>query len=210
MVDTFEFNGKIYRRYPQSKRRTDRVYYQRVETGGTKRLHRVIWEHHNGPIPQGWHVHHKDGNPDNNDIANLESMSLREHVAEHPYDAERLEAQRVHLDNIRHLTREWHASPEGRAKHREIGGLAYAGFKPEPKQCEQCAEAFLPRKIGNLDRFCSNKCKAAHRRSSGVDNEFRTCPQCDGQFEANRYSKTQTCSRACSNRYRNRSGGACL
>lgn len=31
-------------------------YFQRKG----RRLHRAVWEHHNGKIPNGYHVHHKD------------------------------------------------------------------------------------------------------------------------------------------------------
>ena len=60
---TQEFNGKNYWLYPNSK------YYERYK----KRLHRAVWEYHNGPIPKGYHVHHKDNDRANNQIENLES-----------------------------------------------------------------------------------------------------------------------------------------
>ncbi|NDB08618.1 MAG: HNH endonuclease [Actinobacteria bacterium] len=36
---------------------------------GGRCAHRVIYERHHGPIPAGWVVHHRDGDPGNNDIA---------------------------------------------------------------------------------------------------------------------------------------------
>lgn len=50
-------------------------------------LHRYIWEKYNGPIPEGYVIHHKDHNKLNNDISNLEMISDREHRLEHPYSA---------------------------------------------------------------------------------------------------------------------------
>jgi hypothetical protein len=41
--------------------------------------HRLIWEKHFGPIPAGFHIHHKDGNKQNNDINNLEMINGKEH-----------------------------------------------------------------------------------------------------------------------------------
>ena len=61
-----EFDG---RRYRLSGR-----YYRRDcwGRGGPSNLHRAVWEHHHGPIPPGYHVHHRDGDGLNNDLANLE------------------------------------------------------------------------------------------------------------------------------------------
>lgn len=45
--------------------------------------HRVVWEKKYGKIPRGFHLHHKDGNKENNDISNLECLSRQEHRALH-------------------------------------------------------------------------------------------------------------------------------
>ena len=41
--------------------------------------HRYIWEQNYGTIPNGNIIHHKDGNKLNNDIENLECMTIGEH-----------------------------------------------------------------------------------------------------------------------------------
>lgn len=38
----------------------------------TKRIHVLVAEHFIGKIPKGYHVHHKDGNKQNNVVTNLE------------------------------------------------------------------------------------------------------------------------------------------
>ena len=48
------------------------------------------------------------------------------------------------------------------------------------------------------NRFCSKHCKEKFRRNSGCDNEIRHCIICEKEFLVNKYSKTKTCSRACS------------
>jgi hypothetical protein len=45
--------------------------------------YRKIWEQHYGPIPKGNHIHHIDGNRDNNDISNLMCVTPREHYDIH-------------------------------------------------------------------------------------------------------------------------------
>lgn len=204
MVERLVWNGRKYRRYPNSRHEANRRYFQRSFSGGTAWLHRDVWEHHNGPIPDGFDVHHKDGDTGNNDIANLELLTRAEHVAQHPWGAQREADQRALLERIRPLTKAWHASPEGIAKHREAGSMAYAAFKPKKKRCEQCRKWFEARKIGNVDRFCSAACKAAERRDSGADNETRLCVVCGASFTANKYKAQKTCSRSCGNVERGR------
>ena len=44
--------------------------------GKRKRLHVYIWEKENGPVPNGFNVHHVDEDKMNNDISNLKLLSL--------------------------------------------------------------------------------------------------------------------------------------
>lgn len=55
----------------------------RKEGNKNKRLHRLIWEEHYGPIPKNFIIHHKDGNVKNNHIDNLEMLSNFEHNSLH-------------------------------------------------------------------------------------------------------------------------------
>lgn len=206
MVETTKWNGKIYRRYPNSKNISDRRYFQRMGKNRPSRLHRDVWEHTHGPIPEEHHIHHIDGDTSNNDISNLECVSPAEHAKRHAWSDERRERHKKHLDRIRHKTKAWHASPEGIAKHREIGAMAYKNFVPTPKPCEHCEAIFSPKAIGNKDRFCSNSCKSAWRRASGVDDECRRCINCGEQYTCNKYSRKKSCSRACAGSYRSRKG----
>jgi hypothetical protein len=46
--------------------------------------YRKIWEEYNQrKIPKGYHIHHIDGNHDNNDPLNLECLSAEEHWQRH-------------------------------------------------------------------------------------------------------------------------------
>lgn len=56
-------------------------YY--IITSSKQLLHRMVWEKYYGPIPEGYNVHHIDGNKKNNDISNLELISHSDHASLH-------------------------------------------------------------------------------------------------------------------------------
>lgn len=63
------------------------VGYYRItstkEGNHEKKLHRLIFEDFYGEIPEGYVIHHKDGNRTNNCIMNLQLMRLGTHTAIH-------------------------------------------------------------------------------------------------------------------------------
>jgi hypothetical protein len=54
-----------------------------VLKGKHYREHRYIWERSNGPIPDGYVIHHIDGNKTNNNIENLQLLSKINHTRIH-------------------------------------------------------------------------------------------------------------------------------
>lgn len=46
-------------------------------------LHRLVYKLFCGYIPKGMHIHHKDKNPLNNSLANLELKEAKQHLREH-------------------------------------------------------------------------------------------------------------------------------
>lgn len=56
--------------------------YYRLKGG--ELLHRKIWEEYYGQkIPPGYIIHHKDENPKNNAISNLQLMTAEDHIKHH-------------------------------------------------------------------------------------------------------------------------------
>ena len=194
-TDTIEFNGIEFRRYPTSDNMADRRYYRPSSSHieeGVKALHREVWKEHNGEIPDGFHIHHIDGDPTNNDIENLECVTPEEHAARHPENNLSPEDIRKGIE----AAKDWHKSPEGREWHSEhweesIGKLF---DDPKVKECEQCGDEF---EYYTAAKYCSNACKAKHRRESGVDDETRVCEACRQEFTVNKYRDTKSCSQAC-------------
>jgi hypothetical protein len=177
-------------------------YYQ--NSAHRERLHRAVWVYYNGSMPEGYHIHHKDHNKNNNDIANLGLVKAKKHMELHniekAMDEEWLEWSRNNLlQNARPKASEWHGSEEGRKWHKKH----YEAFKHkfhvlQKYKCEYCEAEFETNKGKN--RFCSGKCKSAWRISEGLDNEVRICECCKQEFSINKYSKQTVCSKSCSNR----------
>lgn len=46
-------------------------------------LHRFVWQEAHGPIPDGYHIHHRDHDPGNNALENLELIEGRAHISRH-------------------------------------------------------------------------------------------------------------------------------
>lgn len=195
-VETVVYKGMIFRRYPESKRRSDRVYFKRTIGYKAVFLHRLVYEDNFGPIPNGMHVHHKDGNTGNNSPDNLELLTPKQHAREHITE-ERIEFWRKNLDEkARHKAAEWHSDPANREFHVKIGHLSWQSFEPTESKCMYCGSLFLNNRRGET-KFCSNKCKSAARRKSGIDDVERVCKWCHGKFVVNKYSKQIFCCRSC-------------
>ena len=163
------FNGYKYNRYPEAKREAHRRYF--TKSGGRGLLHRHVWEFHNGPIPKGHQIHHKDGNCLNNDISNLACLSTKEHRQEHmegilekAKSPKRLE----HLAKIREKAAEWHKSEAGKAWHKQHGPKSWENRKPVKHTCKECGTEFESLKTVRV-YYCSGRCAATAWRKSHPD-----------------------------------------
>jgi hypothetical protein len=206
MSETIVYRGIKFRRYPESDNWADRMYYvpgHADKIRGIRRLHEEIYRDHNGPIPPGHHIHHVDFDQLNNDHTNLVALSPADHVAAHAGTREVTPEMLAHLESIRPLAAEWHGSPEGIEWHRQHGIAVAASRVAVEATCYQCGSTYESTMPG---RFCSNKCKSAWRRDSGVDDEQRACVVCGTSFTVNRYSKKRACGRPCGGVIANRRG----
>lgn len=182
-----EFNGERY--YLCGK------YFQKKG----KRLHRVVWEYHNGPIPKGSHVHHKDEDRHNNQPSNLELLLSGKHLELHANSPEHLEYAKNHMLNVMiPKAVEWHKSEEGLAWHKEHGKQSFDKIAKEREHvCTQCGTKFKNKTIQSETKFCSNKCKSKYRRDNKLDHIEKICPVCGETFSTSKYKGTLTCSRKC-------------
>lgn len=173
-------------------------YYLNAKTH--KRLHVYVWEYYNGVIPKGYQVHHVDLDKSNNEIENLALLSAKEHAKLHGSfltDEQKAKMAENLLKNAIPKAAEWHGSEAGKAWHK----AHYEQMKDRLHEkkiftCENCGKQFEAVNNGQ-NHYCSNNCKSAARRKSGIDNEKRKCVICGNEFEANKYSSKMCCSRSC-------------
>ena len=167
--------------------------------GRRRRLHRYVWETENGKqVPTGYDVHHVDKNKNNNDISNLVLLSKSEHQSKHQHimSEEELNARSKRVAKyMLPKAIEWHKSEEGREWHRKHGRDVAKNLKPVKYICTYCGKEFMTKNRYGKDQntFCSNNCKSAYRRASGVDNTERACLYCGNIFITNKYSKAKYC-----------------
>lgn len=170
------------------------------------RMHRYVWQFYHGDIPDGCDVHHINHDKADNRIENLMLMDEGAHSSMHlkEYHAGHKKETMEHLNSIRNMTKEWHASKEGREWHKKHYDKTEDKLHVSKEfVCTNCGKRFIGQNSGCA--YCSAACAAAWRRKSGIDDEERRCCICGKPFIANKYKKTKTCSKSCSQvmRWRN-------
>lgn len=166
--------------------------------GKRKRLHVYIWEREYGNVPKGYHVHHKDHDKNNNDANNLELLSKSRHAEVHGRelsDEERCKRGERVVKYGMPKAKAWHGSKEGYEWHSKHAKETMSKRVQITYECSNCGKEFQSlHKYGALqNHFCSNNCKAAYRRRSGVDNITKICVKCGREYVGNKYQKTKYC-----------------
>ena len=191
------FNGIKFRRYPQSKNRTERVYYvphSGHRRKGVGRLHEEVYKTFYGTIPKGFCIHHKDENPLNNDPANLELLLRADHQRKH--NAERLKDPETRRKNAEHLraivasgkAHEWHKTEEGRKHCRDNAKYLHGEKRKKVFSCTVCQSIYRTWNTGK-NLYCGKRCQAKANRLRNADY-FR-------EYEKNRRKRKSIQSDGC-------------
>ena len=104
--------------------------------------HRKAWIEHYCRIPNGWHIHHIDGNPSNNNILNLECVTPRQHGGRHRATALATDA----LVNLQAIRESLGMSREELCVKANIGHSSVCAYecqrrKPKPSTAKRLATA---------------------------------------------------------------------
>jgi len=148
----YRLEGGYYRRVKWKGPRTSRRRPDCLRgDGGETNLHRAIWADSFGPIPEGYHVHHKDGDGANNDLSNLELIEGREHNRRHTIA---MHKAGILKPNGEALMR-WRATDEGKRGERENGRRSWEKRSKVEMICEVCGVVFLAYHA----KLCGDTCK---------------------------------------------------
>jgi hypothetical protein len=157
-----------------------------------ERLHRYVWQKEVGKIPNGYHIHHIDGNKANNSLDNLALVTASGHERLHGTEQARKEIAKQNIEKARPYAIQWHKSEAGRKWHSE-----HATGQKAPrttKTCEVCGKEYQGTKV---QRFCSNACKSKWRRVNELDCITIKCEICGKEIKTNRFKPQKYCSKAC-------------
>ena len=151
------------------KYRLSGSYYRRHEWSkpGPSNLHRAIWEDAYGPIPEGYEIHHVDGDVFNNRVTNLQCVHAVEHQREHALERHAAGLMAPPTDECRARAAEWHKSEDGRAWHREHAKQSWVDREWSARCCNECGREYRTA-WPTRSKFCHLNCKmAALRRRRG-------------------------------------------
>src|ERR1700676_1877728 len=194
---TIEFDGAKFHRYPKATDLAHRRYYTGYWRDTKTNLHRATWTKANGPIPKGHHIHHKNGDTEDNRLQNLELVTPRQHIHEHWNNAR----HRASQNNIKKAIAAapiWHASEEGIRWHREHA----SSWRKENRKriraiCSQCGNEYQRDALSAYSVLhCSGACRAKARRISGKDDADWICKECGITFRATKFRVRMFCSKS--------------
>jgi hypothetical protein len=138
-MPTINWRGKKYYGISSSK-----YYMSSPNRNGEnkgKYLHREVWKWYFGEIPKGYVVHHRDGDPLNNSIENLECLSAEEH-------------------RLKHHHRHWTVKGMTSLQNHMLARMKVGHYT-----CEACHTPFTRKSIGGRNfRACSKRCRDELRK----------------------------------------------
>jgi hypothetical protein len=126
-----------------------------------EKLHHAVWRYHRGPIPAGYHMHHRDNDRSNNTIGNLQCLTVKEHLGGR-HGHESAEKWRRAQPKASAAAVSWHRSEEGRRWHAQHRQNLIGRKQPRvPAKCQQCGADFMaPAAQLGYAKFCGPNCKA--------------------------------------------------
>lgn len=152
MAEHIFFNGRSYYQTPEGYwRSTDRRH---------KPLHVAVWEDANGAVPEGYEIHHIDGNKSNNTLENLQCLTIAEHRQLHAKKNHETGAfaTQTYSKTCLECGREFVTTIQTQKFCSKRCRLVYPKSKGAViRVCEVCGKEFKTAR-NRKSRYCSGKC----------------------------------------------------
>ncbi len=126
------------------------------------RLHRLVWEKANGPVPDGHHVHHIDNDRSHNWLGNLECLPASIHLSDR-HGGESSDRGRATIYKAIASAPLWHRSEEGRAWHKlhYEQDIRQGAMVRIDATCQHCGKEYSVNKNQKQrGKWCGNNCKS--------------------------------------------------
>lgn len=157
------FNGKRYGIHKANR------YYKRTATINgkkyTKKLHREVWEYHNGEIPQDKMIDHIDRDRHNNQIENLRLVDAKGNRANISPEAKQIYKLNIEKYNSQNLGKWWQDNKK-KKKQAEKLSKSWSAREKIKKQCMDCGEDFYAKH--NVAKYCSKECRQESYFRKGI------------------------------------------
>lgn len=130
-------------------------------------LHRMVWICYNGEIPNGYDIHHKDFNKNNNDISNLVALPKSVHQSIHARENGKKTRKNRGKFICVNCGKEFEAYDNGYNLYCSKKCLEYYKkhvLYAENRVCQNCGKEFSAYKFGH-QKFCCHKCSEECRRN---------------------------------------------
>lgn len=143
-------------------------------------LHRDIWKFYNGEVPEGYDIHHRDFNPLNNELSNLQCLTHAEHLRIHTTERRKAGTLKAKLErNVPIICAQCGKEFLARKKNAKFCSPLCNqhwqrdnGHRHVIRICDVCGKEFLSFKY-SYAKYCSHECVAIGNGTAKLTDEQR-------------------------------------
>jgi len=126
-------------------------------------LHRVVWNYYFGEVGENYDVHHRDLNPANNSIENLQRLTKSKHMEIHHVKGMDSACKKA-IFVCQNCGKEYEGFNTGRNRFCSKKCLNDYHYKRQIEHiCEYCGKTFSASSFNKDQKFCSLSCSSKAR-----------------------------------------------
>lgn len=153
------FNGRRFRLHKNQR------YFKASVNKKNQYLHRMVWEYHNGKIPDGMMIDHIDMDKSNNGISNLRLVTPKQNRENIPYEAKEKYRHNMIKYNSLQIGKWWQDEEKSKSRSNKLS-KNWREREPIPKSCILCGSEFSSKH--QVAKYCSKECRQQNYFRNGV------------------------------------------